>query len=629
MPAETFIHNYQGRAPSEWTNDSQRLILEHFDGIRYSPSYIYRYALPFSPSSSWLREFYTAELTQTVKVVKGLPTEWGACHRKVLFEDSPEALACREDVVAVGTGSGLIIILDAITGNRRSVLSGHTRSVASLAFSSDGVFLVSGGRDNGTKLWDTQTGGVVKTLWGGISGVFSVSISSDNAAIASGYMDGVIRLWDVGTGAHRRVEGQRKPTFVTFSPTDPRHLISADGTVRQWDISGRRWNMYISSRQVGPTYDGDHVAFSSDGTRFVTVTGRVATIWNSGSGEFIAELRVVDGRVSRCCFSPDGGSIASTDGYNIHVWDLTGSTPRLIETFVEHARHITSLAFSSSIISASEDHSVKFLRVSAPHTDPAANHSKPTSPLPAAIGSVSLQPEDGIVFSSDSSGVVRMWDIETGICKATFETPARNLDRGNVRLINSRLIVVWNERQRSGPGGEIRIWDIGKGGHIQTGDTFFFHPIMDLKISGDGSKVFILSEESLRAHSIQTGKTAGVVRLGYTPLSGSLTVDGSRVWVQSGSKSHEITVQGWEFRTPSSPHILLSPDEPHLGFAGGTKRWNSGLSAVVDTATGREVFRLPEGYANPPCSQWEGHYLVAGYESGEVLILDFNHLFPR
>ena len=25
-------------------------------------------------------------------------------------------------------------------------------------------------------------------------------------------------------------------------------------------------------------------------------------------------------------------------------------------------------------------------------------------------------------------------------------------------------------------------------------------------------------------------------------------------------------------------------------------------------------------------TQWDGQYLVAGYESGEVLILDFNHM---
>ena len=60
---------------SKWTNDSQRLLLEHFDAIRDSPSYIYHSALPFSPSSSWLQKCYNTDLSLTVKVVKGVPAE--------------------------------------------------------------------------------------------------------------------------------------------------------------------------------------------------------------------------------------------------------------------------------------------------------------------------------------------------------------------------------------------------------------------------------------------------------------------------------------------------------------------------------------------------------------------------
>ena len=28
-------------------------------------------------------------------------------------------------------------------------------------------------------------------------------------------------------------------------------------------------------------------------------------------------------------------------------------------------------------------------------------------------------------------------------------------------------------------------------------------------------------------------------------------------------------------------------------------------------------------------AQWDGRYLIAGYESGEVLILDFIHIIPQ
>ena len=73
----------------KWANDSQRLLLENFDVISTFPSQVYHFALPFCPSSSWLHGCYAAELSQKVKVVKGLQTEWGACSRTVLFDIFP------------------------------------------------------------------------------------------------------------------------------------------------------------------------------------------------------------------------------------------------------------------------------------------------------------------------------------------------------------------------------------------------------------------------------------------------------------------------------------------------------------------------------------------------------------
>jgi len=70
-----------------------------------------------------------------------------------------------------------IIILDAITGSQLAILSGHTDSVQCITFSSDGTLLVSAGADKVIKLWDIQTGGVVRTFHGHTWSVLSASIS--------------------------------------------------------------------------------------------------------------------------------------------------------------------------------------------------------------------------------------------------------------------------------------------------------------------------------------------------------------------------------------------------------------------------------------------------------------------
>ena len=160
----------------KWTHDSQRFLLEFFDAIHNSPSQIYSFAFPLCPSSSWLYNSYTVELSREVKVVKGLPAGWGTCFRTVVLDSSLLALAHWRDTIAVGCYHN-IVILDGITGTQVAVLSGHTGWVRSLSFSSDGTLLASGSIDETLKLWDVQTGGVVRTFHGHTNFVYSVSIS--------------------------------------------------------------------------------------------------------------------------------------------------------------------------------------------------------------------------------------------------------------------------------------------------------------------------------------------------------------------------------------------------------------------------------------------------------------------
>jgi hypothetical protein len=67
-------------------------------------------------------------------VIKGLRAEWEACSHTVSLNHHPTAIACWEDLIAVGFQSGDTITLDAIAGIRVSVFPGHTDQVGSLAF---------------------------------------------------------------------------------------------------------------------------------------------------------------------------------------------------------------------------------------------------------------------------------------------------------------------------------------------------------------------------------------------------------------------------------------------------------------------------------------------------------------
>ena len=558
-------------------------------------------------------------------MVKGLPVEWGMCYRTVIPDKDKEPLALTnwKDTIATGLSQGKIITFDGIAGSQMTVLSGHTGTTTSLAFSLDGTLLVSGSLDRTIKLWDVQTGGVIKTLCGHKHWVYCVSISADSTMIASGSGDTTIHLWDIQTGeCHHVIKQQVEVQSVCFSPIDPQYLISgSDQKLWQWNVNGQ---------QINPPHNGSHVSFSSDGTQFVSCQEEYIVVQNSGSQTVVAKLHAAKS-IGHCCFSSDGRFIAAAANNTAYVWDTTSLNPHPIKTFIGHTRDITALAFSSpySLISSSRDKSVKFWKIGAPLPELAITNMESMTVVSTLITAITLQAKDGIAISSNSDGVVRTWDISTGLCNAYFQTPAGDAQQCDIQLINRQLIFVWREKTCYWDAGKkVHIWDVEKGklqamGIIQDdteGSKHFWDGTGVVNISEDGTKVFCLHQGSIQALSTKTGEVVGRVKFKYDCDIGSLTmtVDGSRVWVHFPSSEP----LGWDFGTPDAfPVQISNMPQPYLNH---TKMWDVGLSRIVDTVTGKVVFQLDGKFAKPTHAQWDGQYLVAGYLFGEVLILDFN-----
>ena len=101
-----------------------------------------------------------------------------------------------------------------------------------------------------------------------------------------------------------------------------------------------------------------------------------------------------------------------------------------------------------------------------------------------------------------------------------------------------------------------------------------------------------------------------------------LVVDGSTVWMNSIKNN-----MGWNFRISDSSSLescLVPLSRSHLDFVGGIRSFKSTIPPIEDTITGREFLRLPRNLGHPTDAQWDGQYLVAGYDTGDVLILKCN-----
>ena len=543
----------------------------------------------------------------------GLPDRWDACSRTISLHGYSSVFAIWGNFIAVGL-KRYVVILDAITGTRMSILRGHKDPIFLLRYSLDGTLLLSGDNSYILKLWDVQTGGVIKTFRDNRPSFYPASISPDNATVALGCDDNTIYLLDVRTGTrHPIASAGTKIQSITFSPVDPQRLLwsSNDGTVDQWSTDGQ---------QIGASYRdadikwGSDLAYTSDGTRFVFCGGSVAVVYDSKSGKQVVRLCVPEvWSLSQCCFSPDGRFVACVGGYDIYVWNISISGAPLIKRLVGHSKRITFLAFSSSLISGSEDGSVKFwptdsFLADSTTTDPAATST--------SIVSAHLFHEDGVAVTSDSSGVVKTWDLTTGTCKSSFSTPAEGYH--DTYLTGGTLIIVW----WVGVGHEYHVWDVHKGQLLQT-ISKPLPKVMDIKISGDRPTGFLQGDGRTEAVSMETGENAGRVGVEILHTYNSFFKHKSRQ--EPGSR--------WQWGQWHPQDMKVSYP---AGFRGQfrldvVQRANTNVPCgIVDTVTKRMVFHFPERYMGDQTKvEWDGRYLLVQSPSGETMILDFDQVCPR
>ena len=171
-----------------------------------------------------------------------------------------------------------------------ATLEGHTRSVRSVAFSSDGAMLASGSWDSTIKMWDIARKENIATLEEHTRPINSVVFSPDGTMLASGASDSTIKLWDVAARTNiATFEGHKSSVWsVAFSPNGTSlGSGSSDRTVKLWDIA---------TGQNIATYR--HIDEHSD-------FGRTQPVWS-------------------VAFSPDRTTLASGGGSGtVILWDMS------------------------------------------------------------------------------------------------------------------------------------------------------------------------------------------------------------------------------------------------------------------------------------------------------------------
>ncbi|MFX0201897.1 MAG: WD40 repeat domain-containing protein [Candidatus Hodarchaeota archaeon] len=91
---------------------------------------------------------------------------------------------------------------------------GYSGGVLTVAFSTDGRFVLTGSVDNTARLWEVATGKEVRRFEGHQEMIYSVAFSRNGHFVLTGSADMTSRLWEVATGKEiRRFEGHDTNVF--------------------------------------------------------------------------------------------------------------------------------------------------------------------------------------------------------------------------------------------------------------------------------------------------------------------------------------------------------------------------------------------------------------------------------
>jgi WD40 repeat protein len=266
-----------------------------------------------------------------------------------------------------GMADYAIHVWDVAAGRELHSFVGHRGGPLSFAFLKDGKEIATVGRDgpHGTpivtwkdwslRLWDVATGAERAVTRADPKGSVSyTAFSADGRLLATVIHDGTLRLWDVDSG--EVVRSWKVPTresttiwkddkggqivFKTPDPLIQQPVFSPDGKtlLATQDAKIRRWE--VATGKELPAFEMEDIAKLETPWCLPSPDGRTLVVWRIGgryppvllldaaSGKLKRRLPANRGGYSPPAFSPDGRTLAVIEVGEVSLWEVASGQSR-------------------------------------------------------------------------------------------------------------------------------------------------------------------------------------------------------------------------------------------------------------------------------------------------------------
>jgi WD40 repeat protein len=252
----------------------------------------------------------------------------------------PSTLSPAGNSFALYTGNAVRLVdvaseREALASERKPrQLTGHLANIHDSGWSRDGRFFATSGYDGTVRVWETSTGKALASVSAHAGYACSVALSSDGRYLATGGSDdNLVKIFEVEGGREiRSITTTGGATYSMGFTGDGKYVVGSQGDecIRAWSVAdGAEVKGFTRSIGYVHTY-----AFTRDGRMlaYPASDGAIALVetetWKQPlpAGKSAPEPRKLEGHpggTSFVAFHPSGRHLASTgvDG-SLRIWDV-------------------------------------------------------------------------------------------------------------------------------------------------------------------------------------------------------------------------------------------------------------------------------------------------------------------